>query len=182
MTARRALGLALAIAVVSAAATAEASPPAGGIGVAADPTHVSVRLGERFGLRTAIENRGADTVSGLVAHLNVVSLRPGVYVDPEDWSSERTRYLPALRPGASTMASWGVKAVNSGDFAVYVVVLPSRGAIASGDRRLAVSGPVAAHVTEHRTLNSGGILPLALAVPALLGALTVLTRLRRRRA
>jgi hypothetical protein len=180
MTARRWIGLALAAALVSAA-TAEASPPAAGIGIAVDRAHVSVRLGERFGFRTAIDNHGARPVSGLVAHLNVVSLRPGVYVDPEDWSSERTRYLPALRPGASTMASWAVKAVNSGDFAVYVVVVPSRGAIASGDRRLAVSRPVAAYVTEHRTLNSGGILPLALGVPGLLGALTVVTRLRRRR-
>jgi hypothetical protein len=171
----------IALALAATLALAEASSAAAGVGVAVDRPQVTVRLGEGFGFHSTIANQGTRPVAGLVAHLNVVSLRSGVYVDPEDWSSERTQFLAPLRPGASTTVSWTVKAVNSGDFAVYVVVVPSRGALASGDRRLAVSGPVAAHVTEHRTLNAGGILPLALCVPGLLGALTVGTRLRRRR-
>jgi hypothetical protein len=39
---------------------------------------------------------------------------------------------------------------------------------------------IAVHVTERRTLNSGGILPLAVGVPALLGTLAIAPRLRRR--
>jgi hypothetical protein len=35
-------------------------------------------------------------------------------------------------------------------------------------------------VSERRTLNAGGILPLSIAVPALLGALAIVLRLRRR--
>ena len=40
--------------------------------------------------------RAPRPLSGLVAHLNVVGLSSGIYVDPEDWSEERTKYLPPL--------------------------------------------------------------------------------------
>jgi hypothetical protein len=143
-------------------------------------TQVSTRLGESFRFSSTVRNDGGKTISGLVAHLNVVSLSKGVYVDPEDWSSQRTRYLAPLRPGQSAELPWKVTAVNGGRFAIYVVIVPSEGpATAGGD--LAVSPALGARVTERRTLNSGGVLPLSLGVPALLGLATLVARARRRR-
>ena len=57
---------------------------------------------------------------GLIAHLTVVSLHDGVYVDPEDWSSHRTRYLGAIPTGGSAMITWRLQAVNAGTFGIYV--------------------------------------------------------------
>ena len=60
----------------------------------------------------------------LIAHLNVLSLRSGVYIDPEDWSSNRTRYLPPIPAGGSLTLTWRLQAVNAGSIGVYVAVLP----------------------------------------------------------
>ena len=46
--------------------------------------------------------RARNSPSGLVAHLNIVGLSSGIYVDPEDWSEERTKFVPPLAPGEST--------------------------------------------------------------------------------
>jgi hypothetical protein len=66
--------------------------------------------------------------------------------------------------------------VNSGSFGVYVAVLPQGGT----GRRPATGPTVRVTVEQRKTLNSGGILPLALGIPAFLGALTLGLRLRRR--
>jgi hypothetical protein len=72
-----------------------------------------------------------------------------------------------------------LKAVTGGEAGVYVVVLPGRSP-ETAPGGLAVSAAVDVRIAERRTLNSGGVLPLALGVPALLGIATVLTRVRRR--
>jgi hypothetical protein len=138
---------------------------------------IPTQLGRRFAFRTTISNPGGEPTAPLVAHLNVVSLRDGVYVDPEDWSSHRTQYLPVLAAHGSTTVSWRLQAVNGGSFAVYVVVLPR-----SGSEVLAAGPPVRVSVAERKTLDSGGVLPLVLGVPALLGLLWLGLTKRRSRA
>jgi hypothetical protein len=68
-------------------------------------------------------------------------------------------------------------AVNAGTFGVYVTVLSTQRSGAPAPN----TPTVELRVSERRTLNAGGILPLALAVPALLGALAIVLRLRRSR-
>ena len=78
--------------------------------------------------------------------------------------------------GGSTTLDWPVQAVNSGSIGIYVAVLPSTG------RGTPVSSPtVHVAIDERKTMNSSGILPLALGVPACLGLLAVGLRVRRRR-
>jgi hypothetical protein len=156
-----------------------AGPAASGtnsISVTDDRTAISTSLGHKFFLRSTIANRGTSAASGLIAHLNVLSLRNGVYIDPEDWSSHRTRYLAPIPPGGSVTIDWKLQAVNAGSIGIYVAVLPQ-----SGSPQPPVTGPtVHVSIAEHKTLNSGGILPLALGIPALLGALSLGLRFRRR--
>jgi hypothetical protein len=141
-----------------------------------DRTAVSTTLGRKFVLHSTIANRGNVPARGLVAHLNVLSLRDGVYVDPEDWSSQRTRYLAPIPGGSSTTLSWKLQAVTSGSMGVYVAVLPDNGA-AQPPR----TGPlVHVSVAQRKTLDSGGVLPLALGIPAVLAVLFVGSRFRRR--
>jgi hypothetical protein len=178
MTARRRLALGLACALVAALA-APASHAA--VTVMPDREQTSIRLGDRFSFNSRVTNTGPATLSHLVAHLNVVSLRDGVYVDPEDWSPERTQYLAPLAPGDSVDLRWSVTAVNSGRFAVYVAILPA-GASSTPRAGLAIGPGIDLRVAERRTLNSGGVVPLALGIPALLALAMVGLRRARLRA
>jgi hypothetical protein len=94
---RRVVWPAAVAAALLAAAPAQAAVPA--ISVDVDRTSIRTDLGQTFTVRSTIRNQGAAPATGLVAHLSVLSLRPGTYVDPEDWSTTRTRYLPAIPAG-----------------------------------------------------------------------------------
>jgi peptidoglycan hydrolase-like protein with peptidoglycan-binding domain len=147
------------------------------VSVTVDRIGVATGLGKRFAFRSTVVNTGPGEARGLVAHLNVASLRPGVYVDPEDWSTSRTRYLDPIPAGGTATVRWSLQAVNAGSFAVYVAVLPARAA----GRPPTVGRAVQVSVAERRTLDAGGILPLALGVPAVLGLAAGGLALRRRR-
>jgi uncharacterized repeat protein (TIGR01451 family) len=164
----------LASAVLATAAPARASDGQESLVVTVSRPQIAVALGDRLTFQSTVTNSGSTTASGLVAHLNVLSLHPGVYVDPEDWASARTRYLDPLPPGGSKTISWNMQAVSSGSFGVYVAVLPERVQASPPT----TSPTVELTVRSRETLNSSGILPLALGMPALLGALLLGIRLR----
>jgi hypothetical protein len=171
---RRCLLAAALVVAFAAAGSAQAAVP--NLSVEVDRTAISTTLGKDFIVRSTITNRGSSPTSDLVAHLNILSLRPGVYVDPEDWSENRTRYLAPIPAGGSTTLSWTVTAVNPGSIGVYVAVFPSSGA------GRPVTGPtVRAAIAERKTIDSGDVVPVAIGVPALLGALALGIRIRRRR-
>jgi hypothetical protein len=146
------------------------------VSVSVDRSQIATRLGQKFAFRSTIANEGSTPLSGLIAHLNVLSLRDGTYVDPEDWSSNRTRYLDTIPPGGSVTTTWELQAVNDGSFGVYVAVLPE-----TGEAVPPTTAPtIRLEVAARRTLNPSGMVPLALGIPALLGALALAVRLARR--
>jgi hypothetical protein len=166
-----------AFAALLVCASAAAARPASVLSVSVDPARVATTLGRTSTVRSTITNHGAATTEGLIAHLNVLGYDSGVYVDPEDWSSHRTRYLGPIPPGGSTTVIWRIEAVNAGRFAVYVAVLPRRPAAGAP-----TTGPaVELSVAKRTTIDSAGILPLALGIPALLGVLLLGLRLHRGR-
>jgi hypothetical protein len=144
--------------------------------VTVDRGQISTGLGDDFGFRTTIANPAATPTVALIAHLNILSLRDGVYVDPEDWSSQRTWYLGTIPAGESRTIKWNLKAVNGGNFAAYVAVLQQNSPVQAPT----TSPTVEIDIAERRTLNAGGILPLALGIPALVGLLAGGVRLARR--
>ena len=152
-----------------------AGPATAAITVSLDSPPVTTSVGHRFTFTTTVANAGASAVSDLVAHLNVLSDDPGTYVDPEDWSSHRTQYLPSIPPNGEQKLTWTVQAVNSGNLTVFVSVLPRHdsGTVLS-------SPPLRVSVGHRRTLNSRGALALTLAIPALIGLAGLGVRRRRR--
>ncbi len=175
---RRRLLAAAALGAVTLLVAIATTARAGGdsLSVSVDRTAISTKLGHKFVFTSTIANRGPAPAAGLIAHLNVLSLRPGLYVDPEDWSSRRTRYLAPIPAGGSRTLTWQMSAVNAGQIGIYVALLPRTGSAVRP-----VTGPtVRVAIADRRTLNTGGILPLVLGVPGLLGAGIVVLRLRRR--
>ena len=165
----------LAVAVLALVGPADARSAR--LSVAVEPTKISTSIGEKFALVTTIANRSSVPAENLVVHLNVLSLDGRTYVDPEDWSSNRTRFLAPIPSGGSAVVSWKLQAVNSGSIGVYIAVLPRSGAPVPP----ITSPTVHVSIAKRQTLNSGGILPLALGIPAALVVLSGAVRLRRRR-
>ena len=139
---------------------------------------VSTRLGDDFGFTTKITNQGRRTLTGLVAHLNVVGLSSGIYVDPgglvlgahEERADARARRVHLhllVRDGGHRRARGRLR---------------RRAAGGPGPTAQPASSPaIDVRIADTKDLNSGGVLPLALGVPALLGLLTLATRRRRTR-
>ncbi|MEZ5079983.1 MAG: hypothetical protein R2878_04835 [Thermoleophilia bacterium] len=152
-----------------------ANPAAAALHVNAAPGRLTTDLGRTVTFTTTI-TADPDQASGpLIAHLNIMSLRPGVYVDPEDWSADRTRYLSSLPAGTTQTLRWSVKAVGSGTFGAYA----SFGR-PTGSAPPTASPVVTVDVAGRRTLNPSGIGPLAIGVPVLLAIGAGAIRLRRR--
>jgi LPXTG-motif cell wall-anchored protein len=162
--------------VVLLVGAAVLAPSAGAsLAVKLDQSSVSTRIGEKFHFSSTVRTLGPQPVPDVVAHLNIVSLDPSVYVDPEDWSSHRTRYFGTFGAGEARRVEWTVQAVNSGRFVVYVAVVDR-----DGQGSVTASNPLATTVAQKRRLNSGGVVPLALGIPGLLGLGFVVVRRRRR--
>jgi hypothetical protein len=138
--------------------------------VSVSGSEVSTQTGNTFQFTSEITNNGSVVSPPLIANLDFVAIDQSTYVDPEDWSPERTLTVDPIPAGSSATQSWTVKPVLKGDVAAYVVILPN-----SAER--AIAGPLAAsaaihiRVEEHRTLNPGGVLPVVIAVPGVLALL-----------
>jgi len=140
---------------------------AGGLTVSVSKSEVSTLTGVTFTFSSEITNSGSEATPPLIANLNFVATDNSTYIDPEDWSPQRTVSVDPIAAAASATQTWTVKPVLKGDVAVYVVVLPEPPALASAGP-LAASPAITVHVDEKRTLDPGGVLPVVLAVPAFL--------------
>jgi hypothetical protein len=165
----------VALAALASVAWVPVARAAGNLTIANDRAAIATKLGHKFVFHSRIQNRGAAVAAGLVAHLNVLDLTGHTYVDPEDWSSRRTRYLAPIPAGGSTTLTWRLNAVNGGTIGIYVAVLPRSGAAVRP-----TTGPtVRVRIHDRKSLNAGGILPLAFGIPGFLGLLALVVRLQR---
>lgn len=137
-----------------------------------DQSRITTDVGRIITIESRIVNRTGRPAGRMLAHVNVASA-DGTYVDLEDWSVDVTKSVEALQPDESTTVTWDLQAVNAGSFHVYVVLLP--------DNATPIASPSArVNVGEKRNLNAGGALPVAIAVPALLGLGAAAIRYRAR--
>jgi hypothetical protein len=136
--------------------------------VALDPTSHSVVLGEAFTVQVTVTNEGDQATLPLVLHVDITDPEKSTSVDPEDWTSTLSKAIGIVDSGSSLTVDWELQPISGGDFAVYAVVL------SGGAETLSASNVLTVAVQDQRSLNPGGILPVAIGAPAVVGSLLAL--------
>ena len=105
------------------AVAVQAQTTSGTLSVQISQESAVLMAGDWVEFTTVLHNDSDTATPTLVAHLNIAAVKEGPYVDPEDWSPQRTQYLPPLAPGESVQLAWRVHTLINGEFAVYVTVV-----------------------------------------------------------
>ena len=111
------------VTLISISVSAQTSSPGTGLLIDINTNSALLSAGEWITFQTEITNTGNTDTPYMVAHLNVTSIQPGRYVDPEDWSPKRTEYLQPIQHGESEQINWRVHTLFNGDFAVFVTLI-----------------------------------------------------------
>ncbi|HSF18356.1 MAG TPA: ABC transporter permease subunit [Vicinamibacteria bacterium] len=150
--------------------------------VSIDVGYRQMKTGEMINFKTSVTNDSPDEESpAMIVAMNIINIDgEGDPVDPEDWSPQRAQYVEPLEPGETAIQDWTVHAVWEGEFMTYMVVIPEPEGPDSTTQPLTTSG-IHMTVASGQSLNPGGVLPFAIAIPvALLVATLVIFRLRRK--
>ena len=143
---------------------------------------MQVKTGDEFKFDTLLENNGTEDSPPIVMAMNIIKISSsGDVVDPEDWSPQRTQYVPTVAAGDAVRQSWTIEAILKGDYMVYLVAIPQPADAGSTSQPVASSG---LHMTvgAFSNLNPEGVLPVVIAVPiGVTVLLLLLIRFRLRR-
>ncbi|MEL7157260.1 MAG: hypothetical protein AAFN30_11740 [Actinomycetota bacterium] len=153
--------------VLSAPAAAQTSGP-GDLEVSIMPEVVDVTLGESVEITVSITNHGPTPTDELVAHIDITDPTRSGSVDPEDWTATLSRGVGIIQPGSTSTAAWNLHPISGGRFSVYAVTLSPNNAAVH-----ATAQAIDFNVEHQRTLNPQGVLPIAVTMPLLIGALLV---------
>ena len=164
----------LALATV-ASPGAHATGALDGVTVAVEPRETSVVLGDSIDLGIRVTNAGPAATAPLVLHLDATDPERSSSVDPEDWTATLSRPLGILAPGATVDVVWTVQPISRGTFAAYAV------ALSADVDGIAASNLARVVVVDRRSLNPGGVLPVSVGAPTIIGLL-LLVQFRRARA
>lgn len=148
--------------------------------VSVAPPTQGARVGDPFTVTATVANPAARSTTPLTAHLEIIDPTRAGSVDAEDWVPDLNTTIGALAPGEAHDVRWELTPIAGGTFAVYVVALPESAGRVAGP--VASSDAIPVDVTEVRTLNAGGALPVPILIPLILVALLVVVRLVARRA
>jgi hypothetical protein len=135
-----------------------------------------MNVGDEIEFTTTVTNADDVETPGMVVAMNIINLRKGDPVDPEDWSPERTQTLDPLAPGESAEQDWTVETVLDGEYMVYLTAIVKPGT--PEETTLPITSPgIHLTVAAFQDTNPGGVLPVALGMPT--GLIVVAFLLRR---
>jgi hypothetical protein len=139
---------------------------------AANPA--SPQMGDKLMFHTTIRNSGDRAIEGLIAWISLLEVDQGHEqpVDLEDWSAQKAVSVASLAPGDAVETAWPMRLIQSGDYRVVVSAASRNGA------ELTPSPFADFTVRSKPVVESRRVLPVALGIPALIGA-TFLFRRRR---
>jgi hypothetical protein len=131
---------------------------------AANP--VSPQMGDQLMFHSTIRNTGNQPIEGLIAWISLLEVDQGHEqpVDLEDWSAQKAVRVRSLAPGASVETDWPMRLIQSGDYRVVVSAASREGA------ELTPSHFADLTVRSKPVVESRRVLPVALGIPALIGA------------
>ncbi len=166
--------------VVTPVATARAASTDQALAITMNLAYRTVNAGDEVEFTTVVTNNGGQDSPPLNVAMNIVKTGKGEPVDPEDWSPERTQQIDVLPAGENVEQTWTVEAILEGDYMVYMTVIPKpSGANATS---VPVSSPgIHLTVKAFAKQNPGGVLPVAIGTPLVLGLLALLPRALQRR-
>jgi len=144
--------------------------------VSVTPDRVRTSVGESVELLVTVASPATGPTPETVVHLDITDPVQEMSVDPEDWTTTLTQAVPPVETGKPTSVSWTIAPPSAGDFLLYAVAVDPNAGVEP--TQIAVSNGVPVHVAERRPFNPQGILPLAIAVPALIGAVLIWRRRR----
>lgn len=151
----------------------------GVLSIDVDVVSREVKTGDTVEFTTTITAPAGQAGPWIVA-MNIVNLGDGDPVDPEDWSPTRTQQIEELGSDRTAQLDWEVNAILKGDYLVYMVVLSAPETSTDTSEPVASSG-IHLTVEQFVRINPGGVLPLAIGMPAFLGGLLFAVMRSRRR-
>lgn len=161
--------------ILVAGPTPAVAQTVGDIEVIVEPTSSEVVLGEEIDIEVIVRNHSDQPTQPLIAHIDITAPASSSSVDPEDWTATLSKRVGVVEPGAGKIVNWTVQPISGGDFVLYAVV------IAPGAADVAASNVLAIDVTEQRSLNPEGILPVSIGGPVVIGGLWLAQARRSRR-
>lgn len=140
---------------------------------AANPT--SPQMGDRLRFHTVIRNDGAAPVEGLIAWISLVQVDKGKEqpVDLEDWSAHKAVTAASLPSGGKMETDWPMRLIQAGSYRVVVSAVSRAGAGLMASRFADFT------VRQKPVVESQRVLPVALGLPMLIGAVMLWRRRRR---
>ena len=139
-----------------------------------DKNPASPQMGDVLTFRTVILNNAKVPLNGLIAWISLVQVDKGKEqpVDLEDWSANKAIVTPFLGPGETVETNWPVRLIRAGHYRVVVSAVTGTGT------KLTASPFADFSVRQKPVIESQRVLPVALGIPLLLGAV-ILWRRRR---
>lgn len=151
---------------------------ASGVRIEIGTTRADGLTGDTLTLQSQVTNDAATPTGPMLVYLSLVDITQGLPVDLEDWTANRSVSIPTLAAGETLAQTWTLKAIQKGDYVVYVVAMPNA---TTGDIPPVTSSAIYIHVTQRTNLNPGGVLPIVVGTPLLLAGALLLTRAQRSR-
>ena len=150
----------LILGLVPAKTFAQNTSPDSIVSVQINKDSASLIAGDWVEFNTILQNNGTTATPPLVAHLNIAAVEKGRYVDPEDWSPERTQYLEPIQPADSIRLHWKVHALVKGNFASFVTIVSPEESFVP-----VVSSSLLIHVKPDNILPLAEVIPVVTVVP-----------------
>ena len=142
--------------------------------------HKVTQTGDTINFNTTVVNNGSTKSLPFNVSMNIIKIGSGDPVDPEDWSPERSQEVESLAAGASAQQSWSIDMILSGNYMVYMTVVPIP-ATPEATTQTASSKGIHFTVSQTSNANPGGVLPFAIGIPTALALLTLWVRRRTQR-
>jgi ABC-2 type transport system permease protein len=148
-----------------------------GLNIEVDLEHAVTETGDTVEFNTIVTNNGSQPSSQFSVSMNIIKIGSGDPVDPEDWSPVRSQEADALAAGAVSEMQWVIDTILSGNYMVYMTVIPIPSRPDVTTQTISSKG-IHFTVKDVPRTNPGGVLPVAVGIPALLVLITIFVRRR----